>query len=123
MRWRVGRPTNLPGRRSQYEGRADVNSATQNPGPALMTAVIFEGALIPVAWLLARWFGLEPPLATQLQWTPTAAWGFAAALPLLVFFWLVANWPVGPFRALTQIVREFVVAVFQRASIGQLLLV
>jgi hypothetical protein len=58
-------------------------------------AIGVEGGMIVLAEVLGRFFG-HPPLRT-LSWDGRdALHGVAAALPMLLLFFVVVRWPVGP---------------------------
>src|SRR4051794_38749246 len=61
----------------------------------IMFAVFFEGGLAPLSLFLGWWLSHNPLL--EFSWDLTAVvWGVLAAVPLLVSFWLMLRWPVGP---------------------------
>src|SRR5262249_46166252 len=72
----------------------DEEGPTQRQTVVLL-AVVVEGGLIVLAWLLG-WLLDVPPLRT-FDWDFRAAlWGAAAPLPLMVLFSLAFRWAVGP---------------------------
>src|SRR5947209_3489695 len=61
----------------------------------VLLAVLFEGGLAPLALALG-WLLDQPPLRSFAWRGGDAAWGAAAALPMLGLFLLAMRWPVGP---------------------------
>src|SRR5947209_14908287 len=61
----------------------------------VLLAVVVEGGLIVLALFLG-WLTGNPPLATLFWSLPHAGAGVAATLPMLVLFFAMLRWPVGP---------------------------
>jgi membrane protease YdiL (CAAX protease family) len=77
----------------------DSDSEPPDPGTMIALAVLFEGALAPLAVFLG-WL-LEQPALGRFAWrAEDAAIGALAALPMLGLFWIGRVWPVGPFRSI-----------------------
>jgi hypothetical protein len=77
------------------------------------TAVVFEGGLAVIAWLLGWLLHLKRPPLEQIVWDPAAiAWGAAATLPLLLALWLCTRFPLGPLKALKRVVQQSIVPIF-----------
>lgn len=88
----------------------------------LRVAIAFQGALIPLAFLLAAWLGV--PLLARFQWTAGAVLaGVAATLPMLGLLGLLALSGLPAYRALAQQLREFLRRLFQGAPPGAVALV
>jgi membrane protease YdiL (CAAX protease family) len=64
-------------------------------------AIAVEGGLILLAWLIG-WLIETPPLTRFRFDVSGLMWGVAAALPMLVGFFLAASWPVGPLRPIKE---------------------
>jgi uncharacterized protein len=74
-------------------------------GTIVILAILFEGALAPLAVLLG-WL-LERPALTGFAWNvEDAALGAIAILPMLGLFLLGQTWPVGPFRSIKRFFDE-----------------
>lgn len=65
----------------------------------LYLAIGVEGGLIIVALLLGSLFE-QPPLGQFRLVLTDAAWGLAAAIPMLLAFILAVRWPIGPLRSI-----------------------
>lgn len=64
-------------------------------------AVLVEGGMVLLAWALG-WLVHQLPLR-RFSWDASAAlWGAAATVPLLILFFLLVRWPVGPLRRIKQ---------------------
>src|SRR3954469_6277454 len=71
----------------------------------IMFAVFFEGGLAPLSLFLGWWLSHNPLL--EFAWDlPAVLWGLAASLPLLVFFWFILRWPIGPLRKIKDFFEE-----------------
>lgn len=93
----------------------------QLPGPRslVLLSLVFEGGLGVLAWVLGWWLGF-PPLET-LRWTlQAAAWGTAAALPVLVLFIATERLPVWPFSDIARVVDELFVPLFRGCGLAHL---
>lgn len=67
----------------------------------IMFAVFFEGGLAPLSLFLGWWLNHNPLL--EFSWEPAAGlWGGLGTLPLLLLFWILLRWPIGPFRKIRQ---------------------
>jgi membrane protease YdiL (CAAX protease family) len=70
-------------------------------------AILVEGGLIVLSWLLG-WLMRQEPLA-RFHWDGLDALrGLAATLPLLVLFLLMTRWPVGPLARIKQFSNEVI---------------
>lgn len=86
------------------------------------TFIGLEAALIVVA-RLAGWLLNVSPLAT-LSWSATAAaWGLAAALPLVALVIAFCRWPWPAWRRLLHVVEQMLVPLFGNWSLAELALV
>ena len=85
-------------------------------------ALAFEAALVLVALGLG-WFLNRPPLA-QIDWTvQSVGHGLLATLPLIAGLVLITRYPLGPLKALDEVVRQFLVPLFRPARLWQLFLI
>jgi membrane protease YdiL (CAAX protease family) len=85
-------------------------------------AIACEGALGLIA-LAVGWFVERRPLE-QIAWSlPAIVQGLAAAVPMFAALWLVTRWPIGPLRALKQLVRDLVVPLFRGCTPLDLVLI
>jgi len=88
----------------------------------VVLAVLFEGGLGAVAWLLGRLLE-QPPLAT-LRWRAVDfAWGGVACLPLLLLFLILMRWPVGPLCRIKQFSAAVIRPLFAPCSLAELALI
>jgi uncharacterized protein len=86
------------------------------------TAMACEAALVLVALGLG-WFSKRPPLA-QIDWTvQSVGYGLSASLPLIGGLVLITRYPLGPLKALDEVVRQFLVPLFRPARVWQLFLI
>jgi membrane protease YdiL (CAAX protease family) len=70
-------------------------------------AILVEGGLIVLAWLLG-WLLGQPPW-TNMRWDGRDALrGLLATLPLLVLFLVLTRWPVGPLRRIKEFSEEVI---------------
>jgi membrane protease YdiL (CAAX protease family) len=67
----------------------------------VLLAVLVEGGLILLAWLLG-WLLGQQPLRTFAWDSGGALWGLAGTLPMLLVFLGMELWPVGPLLRLKQ---------------------
>src|SRR5207245_8803898 len=92
------------------------------PRSLLALALLFEGGLALVAWLVGRVFGVAP--AAGLRWDAADALaGIAATLPMLAGFVACVCWPVGPLAHIKQVSDEFIRPLFAGCSLGELALI
>lgn len=97
--------------------------------PMLRTAVVFEGVLVVLAFVLAWQFRIRFPgdpsqgnvTGAQIGWAIGV--GIVAAVPMVVVFILMTRFPIGPLRRLKLIVDRLIAGIFARASVGELALV
>src|SRR6185295_15335983 len=81
-------------------------------------ALVFEGGLAVLAWLLGWLLPFKRPPLEQFTWESAGLiWGVVAALPLLVALVLSTRYPIGPFKRLKSLVRELIVPMFRGATI------
>jgi uncharacterized protein len=71
----------------------------------VLLAVLVEGGLILLAWLLG-WLLGQHPLRTFTWDFGGALWGLAGTVPMVLLFLLMLRWPVGPLRRLKQFSEE-----------------
>ena len=103
------------------------NLASADPAPPgaraiVGTALLFEGGLGLLAWLLG-WLLDQPPLSQIHNSLPDVALAAAATVPLLVGLWLITRYPVGPLRALVELVEEVIAPLFSDCTIIELALI
>jgi uncharacterized protein len=67
----------------------------------VVLAIVVEGGLILLAWLLG-WLLGQPPLRTFAWGYRDALWGLAGTLPMVALFLLTLRWPLGPLRRIKQ---------------------
>jgi membrane protease YdiL (CAAX protease family) len=67
----------------------------------VMLAIVVEGGLIVLAWLLGGLLG-QPPLGTFAWDYRAALWGLAGTVPMVALFLLMLRWPLGPLRRIKQ---------------------
>jgi membrane protease YdiL (CAAX protease family) len=71
----------------------------------VLLAVLVEGGLIVLAWLLGWLLGYPP--VPQIKWNSRdALLGLALTLPLLALFLVLIRWPVGPLRRIKRFSEE-----------------
>jgi membrane protease YdiL (CAAX protease family) len=64
-------------------------------GRLVLLAVVFEGGLAGLAWVLGWLIG--QPALEHFSWDARdAGLGFAACLPMLLLLYLIVRWPLGP---------------------------
>jgi hypothetical protein len=74
-------------------------------GTIVILAILFEGALAPIAVLLG-WL-LDRPALSGFSWSlEDAALGAIATLPMLGLFLIGQTWPIGPFRSIKRFFDE-----------------
>ena len=71
----------------------------------LKMALLFEGGLVLVAWVVGYCLGIDP-LRTFSFDAGAIFWGVAGALPIFVLFLLSQRYPIGPFRAIKDFLIE-----------------
>src|SRR5262249_11804990 len=71
----------------------------------VLLAVLVEGGLIVLASFLG-WLMGNPPLATFFWSLPHTGIGVAATLPMLVLFFAILRWPVGPLGTIKKFIDE-----------------
>jgi membrane protease YdiL (CAAX protease family) len=82
----------------------------------VLLAILVEGGLIVLAWVLG-WLLDEPPLA-QFRWDARDALrGVVATVPLLLLFLALLRWPVGPLGRIKQFSEEVLRPVLARCSL------
>lgn len=80
---------------------APAGGGTSERRAVVLLAVLVEGGLIVLAWLLG-WLLGQGPLRTFAWDGRDALWGLAGTVPMLLLFVLMEVWPVGPLRRLKQ---------------------
>src|SRR4051794_14187334 len=61
----------------------------------VVLAILVEGGLVVLAWVLG-WLLNQQPLQ-HFSWDPLAAlWGVAATVPMVLLFFVMLRWPLGP---------------------------
>jgi membrane protease YdiL (CAAX protease family) len=85
----------------------------------VLLAVGVEGGLVGVAWLLGWWLE-QPPLRT-FDWSARAALlGVAATLPLVLLFFALVRWPVGPLAGIKRFTEEVICPVLSPCTVVDL---
>jgi uncharacterized protein len=88
----------------------------------IILAVFFELGLAPIALLLG-WLLGHPPLKS-FQWSPAAAiWGVVATVPLILLFWGMLRWPVGPLVRVKQFCDYEVVPLLEKSTWSDIALI
>jgi hypothetical protein len=88
----------------------------------LLIGTVAEGGLAGLAWLLG-WLLDQPPLES-FQWGfGDAAWGAAASLPMLLAFWFLLHWPLGPFASIKDFCDEVARPLFRPCTLLDLALI
>lgn len=82
----------------------------------LLIAVIFEGGLGLVAWILGALLP-RPPLAQIRYSAIDLGLAVLASLPLIVGLVLLTRYPVGPLRQLKSLVQELLVPLFRNCTL------
>ncbi len=88
----------------------------------IIFAVFFEAGLAPFSLILG-WLLGHPPLKGFAWRLADAAWGTAAAVPLVILFLAMLRWPVGPLRAVREFCEEEVVPLFRDSYWSELALI
>jgi uncharacterized protein len=88
----------------------------------IIFAVFFEAGLAPFSLALG-WLLGHPPLKRFVWSLRDAAWGAAAALPLIALFLAVLRWPIGPLARVKQMCEEEIVPLFDRSYWSELALI
>jgi uncharacterized protein len=82
-------------------------------------AALFEGGLVLVAWCLGLL--LDRPPWAQIDWSAAAlGWGLLATLPLALGLLVITRYPLGPFKALNDFVRQWVLPLFATCTTWQI---
>ena len=79
--------------------------------PIVLLAILLEGGLAVLAWLLG-WSLDRPPLERVYWQMHDAALGVAASLPLLLVFALCVRWPLGPLAGIKRFSEEIIRPLF-----------
>jgi uncharacterized protein len=73
----------------------------------ILLAVLVEGGLLAGASLLG-WMIDQPPLL-HFAWTwEGVLWGIAATVPLVILFFLLQRWPIGPLKRIQRFSEEVI---------------
>jgi uncharacterized protein len=88
----------------------------------IIFAVFFEAGLAPFSLALG-WLLGHPPLERFVWSFRDAAWGAAAALPLIALFLAVLRWPIGPLARVKQMCEDEIVPLFDRSYWSELALI
>lgn len=87
----------------------------------LRAALVFQGALIPLALVLGAWLGV--PVLGRFDWSMGAALtGLLATFPMLAFLALLASSGLRGYRMLESQVRSFLRILFRGAPVGSVAL-
>jgi membrane protease YdiL (CAAX protease family) len=85
-------------------------------------ALVTEGGLTIIGLALG-WFLARPPWM-QIDWTASAwASGLLATIPPVLGLVLTTRYPVGPFRGLQEVMREWIIPLFRSCALWQLLFI
>ncbi|MCE9546950.1 MAG: CPBP family intramembrane metalloprotease, partial [Planctomycetia bacterium] len=98
---------------------AEPNQPAESDPRFFLVAVLFEAGLGVVALGIGWLVGVQP-LQTWHFTIDAIGWGIAATLPMLVGLWLINRFPVGPLKALKQLVVEELVPRFRGLRLWQL---
>lgn len=98
---------------------AEPNQPAESDPRFFLVAVLFEAGLGVVALGIGWLVGVQP-LSTWRFTLDAVGWGIAATLPMLVGLWWINRFPVGPLRALKQLVVEELVPRFRDLRLWQL---
>jgi membrane protease YdiL (CAAX protease family) len=81
----------------------------------VLFAVLFEGGLAGLAWLLG-WVLDQPPLQSMHGRVRDTLVGVAATIPLLLLFLVCIRWPVGPLVRIQKFGEEVIRPLFRPCS-------
>jgi membrane protease YdiL (CAAX protease family) len=88
----------------------------------LIFAVFFEGGLAPLSLFLG-WLFSHPPLA-DFQWSLRDGFvGALASVPLVLAFWAIMRWPIGPLKRFRKFCDEEVTPLFAESYWSEIALV
>src|SRR6516162_4275258 len=91
----------------------------QRRWPIILLAVLFEGGLGLLAFLLGWLIGYPP--WEHVRWQAEgAALGIAASVPMLVGFFVCVRWPVGPLVRIKDFADDIIVPLFAPCSLLEL---
>jgi membrane protease YdiL (CAAX protease family) len=96
------------------------DAPADGPRTIVLLAILVEGGLIVVAWLLG-WLLGQPPLRTFAWDYAGALWGLAGTLPMALLFLLILRWPVGPLRPIRRFSEEVLRPMLAPCSVLDLL--
>lgn len=86
----------------------------------VLLAILVEGGLLTLASLLGWIFDQSPLL--HFDWTVQGAlWGVGATIPLIVLFFLMSRWPVGPLRRIQRFSEDVIRPLLAPCSLLDLL--
>lgn len=88
----------------------------------IIFAVFFEAGLAPFSLILG-WLLGHPPLIGFAWRLADAAWGMAAAIPLVILFLAMLRWPIGPLRAVHEFCAQEVVPLFRDSYWSEIALI
>ncbi len=95
------------------------DAATQRHTVVLL-AILVEGGLLTLASLLG-WLFDQPPLL-HFYWTLQGVlWGVGATIPLIVLFFLMSRWPLGPLRRIQRFSEDVIRPLLAPCSLLDLL--
>ncbi len=80
-------------------------SGHPGPGRVVVWAVLLEGGLVPIAWLLG-WLLGHPPWLGFAWRARDAALGAAAVLPMLALLLVAIRWPFAPLARIRRFIDE-----------------
>jgi hypothetical protein len=76
-----------------------------DPGRVIVWAVLLEGGLVPLAWLVG-WLLGQPPWLGFAWRVRDAALGAAAVLPMLALLLVAIRWPIAPLARIRRFIDE-----------------
>src|SRR5262245_3201005 len=86
----------------------------------VLLAILIEGGLIVLAWSLGWLLDVLPLRTFYWSWSG-ALWGLLATAPMMVLFFLMVRWPVGPLLRMKQFSEEVLRPLLAPCSVLDLL--
>jgi membrane protease YdiL (CAAX protease family) len=84
--------------------------------PLVLLAILFEGGLGVIAWLIGWWTGI--PTWETIHWQGRDfVWGIAGSLPMLLIFWACLRWPWGPLQAIKRFSERIIRPLFRPCTV------
>src|SRR5688572_10314127 len=89
--------------------------------PFVNKAILFEGSLAILAWVLGWWLSVAP--LGRGAWTLNGIWlGIAACLPMVLAFVLILASPFPPFRRISELCDDVLRPMFMPCTVFDLAL-